>query len=132
LSKLNKSDAELLLKIYEMSRTGKLMDSMMWLLAEPIISYDDFKKKYPAGSEGYQRFIDVASFYEFVGVLVYYKYVNPEPIHDFFAYLWDKSEPIVRGMQKEYGSDFLENYEWLAMNKREWSKTRPKKFPDRK
>lgn len=64
---------------------------------------------------------------------MYYKMIAQEPVLDFFAMMWNKSEPLVKGMQKElkHPTQF-ENYEWLAKKKAQWLKTRPAKFPEEK
>lgn len=38
-----------------------------------------------------------------IGILVYHGLLNEELAFDSFELLWDKSEPIVKGMQKEWG-----------------------------
>jgi hypothetical protein len=75
----------------------------------------------------------VAPFFKLAGVPVYYRMISEEPVFDLFPLMWDKSEPVVKGLQKELNSPGLfENYEWLAEKKAEWEKTRPPKFPDEK
>jgi hypothetical protein len=131
--KPTKEDAGMILKLVEMIySTEDLKKGMWWVTDEPSVKYDEFKKKYPVGSEGYRNFMNVGMFYELLGVLVYYGVLNEDLVFDLFATMWSKAEPIVKGIQKEKGRDFFENYEWLATKKTKWLKTRPPKFPEGK
>jgi len=133
LPKPTKADAEMFLKIWDMFRDEDLKKAMWWLQEEPAVkSYEEFKKKYPMGSEGYRNFMTVGMVFEMVGVLVYYGVLNEDLVFDFFSFMWNKAEPIVKGMQKEMGRTLFENYEWLVKKKAEWSKKRPPKFPEEK
>lgn len=116
-------NAELLIKIYEMVMSVDNKKAFMWWMHEPRMTYEQFKSKYPLGSEGHTNFVTFAAFLEFIGVLVYYRLIHREAIFDLFDMKWEKSEPIVKGMQKELGRDFFENYEWMAKEKAKWLKT---------
>jgi hypothetical protein len=132
MSKSSKGETELLIKIYEMAMSAENKKAAMWWMNEPKMTYEQFKSKYPPGSEGYTNFITVGGFFELIGVLVYYRLIHKEAIFDLIGLQWEKSEPIVKGMQKEQGRDLFENYEWMAKEKAKWFKTRPPKFPEDK
>ena len=133
LSKTSKGDADTLIKLYEMAMTGDNRKALMWWWNHPPVkTYADFKKKYPPDSEGYMNFVALGGFFEQLGVLAYYGLIHKEAVMDMYALLWEKSEPIVKGIQKERGRGVFENWEWLAKEKAKWLKTRPPKFPDEK
>ena len=61
---------------------------------------------------------------------MYYGLLNENLAFESFELLWNKSEPIVKGVRKEWGPRIYENYEWLAKKNLEWSKTRPLKYSE--
>mgnify|MGYP001142051851 CR=1 FL=1 len=66
------------------------------------------------------------------GVLVYYGLVHKEATMDMYALMSERPEPIVKGLQKEFGRGVFENWKWLAKGRSQWLKTRAPKFPDEK
>ena len=129
MSKPSGGNADLLLKLYEIGMSADHVKASIWWINEPKMSYEQFKGKYPPGSEGHTNFTRYAGFMEFVGVLVYYRLIHKEAIFDLFNMAWEKSEPIVKGMQKEHVRELYENYEWMAKEQAKWLRTRRPKFP---
>ena len=100
-----------------------------WVFELEEQKYENFIKKNPIGSEGWNNFLSIAGFYEMVGVLVKYGTINEDMVLDFHSTVWNKLGPLVKGLQKERESPrILENYEYLAKRKAEWLKEHPPIF----
>ena len=95
---------------------------MAFTLEEPI-TYEDFSKKNPPGSEGWINFIRNGMFGELYGILIKYGVIHEDMALDFVNPMWHTQGPLVKGIQKAFGSPRLfENYEYLAQKKQEWLK----------
>jgi len=134
LSKPTRADAEMLLNLYALLSSGKLFDAAMWYRNEfDVKSYEEFKEKYPVGSEGRRKFIRYGLFCEVLGVLADNGLLNTDMYFDAFSGpMFSKAEPIVKGYRKERGgaSTLWENWELLGRKSREyWDKRKPK-FPE--
>ena len=135
MPKPTKADAGLLLQFFDTMRVDDDAKKAMFWLWEmpPVKSYKEFIQKYPAGSEGYKYFMTMGMYYETLGVLVYYKLLHEDLAFDAFALMWNKAEPVVKDMQKEFKwPKLFENYEWLAKRASEWDKKHPPKFSKQK
>ena len=87
----------------------------MYWFHHPKIEYEEFKEKYPQGSDGYNSLMRIFAFNEMIGLLSKRELVDVELVYDMYAIQWDKFKPIVKGMQEDWGSTALcENYEWLG------------------
>ncbi|MFX1449018.1 MAG: DUF4760 domain-containing protein [Promethearchaeota archaeon] len=93
-------------------------------------NYDDFKSKYPVGSEGYKNIRRVASNGELIGVLVNKDLLSEDLVFDLFgSMLWEKLEPIIHGVRKEAEMPRLyENYEVCAKKYQIWAEKNPPKI----
>lgn len=93
-------------------------------------NYDDFKSKYPVGSEGYKNIRRVASNGELIGVLVNKDLLSEDLVFDLFgSMLWEKLEPIIHGIRKEAKMPRLyENYEVCAKKYQIWAEKNPPKI----
>jgi len=139
LPKPTKADAQLLLQFFQaIFGNENVMKAVRWTMDMPAVkSYEEFKEKYPPGSEGQMNIMLIGIYYELLGVLLYHKVLNEDLAFDLFrtarAICWDKAEPIVKGMQKDLKwPELLENYEWLAKRQSAWRKKHPAKFPESK
>ncbi|NHJ19673.1 MAG: hypothetical protein EAX91_01930 [Candidatus Lokiarchaeota archaeon] len=92
-------------------------------------SYDDFKTKYPPGSEGYKNVMRVASNGELIGMLVNKDLLSEDLVFDLMgALLWEKLGPIVHGIRKDANmSRLFENYEVCAKKYQAWADQNPPK-----
>ena len=98
-----------------------------WSMQLKKQSWEEFIKENPIGSEGWTSFMEIAGFYELVGVLVKYKTISEDMILDAHSLVWDNLGPLVKGLQRAFGSPaILENYEYLAERNEEWRKRRKK------
>jgi hypothetical protein len=126
MTKPNQKDAELLINLYATGITPEMRKAMPWVMKHEKQEYDAFIEKNPIGSEGWNNFVSIAAFYELVGVLVKYETINEDVVLDYFALMWDKLGPLVKGSRKDIGSlRLFENYEYLAERKAEWVKDHP-------
>ena len=87
------------------------------------LSLADFESRFPKGSEGYEHFINLASFWETVGSLMQKGLVNEDLAFDTFldAPPWKKAERIFKE-RRETRKQSLEgvNFEWIAGRAAEW------------
>lgn len=88
---------------------------MMYWFNHPKIEYEEFKEQYPRGSDAFNYLMRFFGLYELIGLLSKREFVDAELVDDMFALQWDKHEPIVKGLQEDWGSTgWFENYKWLA------------------
>ena len=101
MTKPTKDDAELVLIFFRMIFSKEdVRKAFWWWVEKPAVtSFEEFMEKYPPGSEGYNNFQVCASLFEMIGILVYHGLLHEELAFDSFELLWDKSEPIVKGMR---------------------------------
>lgn len=92
-------------------------------------NYDDFKTKYPVGSEGYKNVTRVASNGELIGLLVNKDLLSEDLIFDLWgSMLWEKLGPILDGVRNDLKMPRLyENYEVCAKKYQAWAEKNPPK-----
>ena len=130
MTKPNQKDAELLIRLWDMSFNPEMRETWNWVLELEKQSYEDFIKENPIGSDGWDHFLSLAGYYELVGILVRYGTINEDMVLDFHGLMWNKLGPVVKGFQKEREwPRFFEHYEYLAKRKAEWIKDHPPLFP---
>ena len=124
MTKPTKQDADLFIKVYNTMVSVDDIKNGLWFAVEEldVDSYEEYKEKYPVGSERHRHLSMFLSFMEFVGVLVKYEVINEDLVFDLFPFAWEKVEPIVRGWQKEFGPHWKENYVAMVKRKEEWRK----------
>ncbi|MFQ5820847.1 MAG: hypothetical protein ACE5I5_12720 [Candidatus Heimdallarchaeota archaeon] len=131
MSKPTEADAELLLQIFAIMRTDEDARKATWWVFEELEeqSYDEFKAKYPMGSEGNRNFKTFASYCEVIGTLVNKNLLSEDIVFDAWGnLLWDKLKPIVLGMRKDMGIPrLMENYEIFANKYPKWEEKNPPK-----
>src|SRR4029077_4605157 len=114
-----------------------LLSLMQTFFSEPILkarrfwrtelsdsmSLSDFEAHFPRGSEGYEHFINLASFWETVGSLMQKGLVNEDLAFDTFldAPPWKKAARIFQERRERYKQP-LEgvNFEWIAGRAAAW------------
>jgi len=132
MGKPTQKDAEMLLKLYELYFSDKHLDAAMWYGTEfDVKSYEEFKEKYPVGSEEWRKFIIYGMFWQVLGVLADNGLLNTDMLFDAFGGpRFSKAEPIIKGWRKEFGPTLFENWELLGRKSSEyWDKHKPK-FPE--
>ena len=126
MAKPTKQDADILLKLVELSASADRRESTRWFMTEfAAKNYAEFKKKYPQGSPEYLRVLDVMGFFETAGVLVSHRLLNEDLFFDLSFGLevyWKKLGPIVAQWQKATTPALWENAVWLANRYERWQK----------
>jgi hypothetical protein len=133
MGKPTKEDASLLIQIFNTASADEhYRDAFYWFNTEMNEdNYDDFKEKYPPGSDGYRHFMRMSSYGELVGALVNREVLNEDLVFELYGdMMWEKSSPIVRGMREDLKMPrFLENFEVMALKYPEWAEKNPPKIP---
>jgi len=130
LAKPTKEDADLLLRFFGIMRSDEeYRRAGRWFYYElDVKSYEEFKQKYPKGSEGLINFNVFAGYFEVLGTLVNNGLLSEDLVFDMFLVPWKKAEPIVHGIRKEMKEPRLyENLEVLAKKQADWEKKHPPK-----
>lgn len=124
--KPTKDDAELLIKLMELSATPQVEAAMAWIDKElDAKDYAEFKAKYPMGSEGNKHFSWVMANFELAGALLSHGILNENLYFDVsgIGFLWERLGPIAEGMRRDVSPALWENTVWLAARQKEWTKT---------
>lgn len=131
MSKPTREGASLFLKLLSIMVNDKDMDkASRWVFEElDKKNYDDFKSKYPKGSEGYRNFQTFSGYMETISMFVNRELISEDLVFDLMGSLsWEKLEPIVHGMRKDLEmTRYLENYEVLAKKYSAWAERNPPK-----
>ena len=130
MSKPTKEDAALILQLITALNTPANNEASKWFNAEyDVKNYEEFKAKYPKGSEGYRYFMNVASNMELLSTFVNRELLSEELVFDLWGdLLWKKVEPIALGMRKEMEMPRLfENFEVCAKKFPMWAEKNPPK-----
>lgn len=113
-----KEDAQLLVQLARLGADMNLGEANGFLWSDEFVGdYDEFKQKFPAGSDGAQRVAAIAAFYETVATLVKNNLISEELIHDWLGsnLVWSRLGKILVGQREESGEPRLwENFEALA------------------
>lgn len=131
MSKPTKEDAALLLQLMAVwAADEENKEAYIWvyfILDEK--NYDDFKTKYPVGSEGYRNIMTFASNGEQLGVFVNKDLLSEDLVYDLFGdMLWEKVELIIHGIRKDANRPRLfENYEVFGKKYQLWAEKNPPK-----
>ncbi|MHA1106527.1 MAG: DUF4760 domain-containing protein [Promethearchaeota archaeon] len=132
MSKPTKDDASIMLQIIAMMKGDKeYQKAEKWSFVEfKAKDYEDFKKKYPMGSEGYGYMMSLLSYGELIGSFVNNELLSEDLVFDLYGnMLWDKAEDIVHGLRKDWGRPRLhENYEVCAKKYPMWAEEHPPKL----
>ncbi|MFW9900974.1 MAG: hypothetical protein ACFFDY_06765 [Candidatus Thorarchaeota archaeon] len=131
MAKPTKEDASLFVQIFGIGVADeefqKASDWFVYQMNET--NYDDFKKKYPVGSEGYRYIMKIGNYTELLSTLVNLELLSEDLLFETYGnMMWEKSKPIVYGLRKELNMPrFLENFEVCAMKYPKWAENHPPK-----
>ena len=132
MSKPTKEDAALLLQFMAvMAADEENRKAMFWVYYEfHEKNYDNFKTKYPMGSDGFNRIMTHANNGEIIGVLINNELLSEDLIFDLYgSMLWEKVEVIIHGIRKDANMPRLfENYEVCAKKYQIWAEKNPPKI----
>lgn len=129
--KPTRADAEILLRLVELEQSERIIKALIWARSElGEISFEEFQREYPEGSDGYNYCMTIISFEETIGVLLHYNLINEDLLFDLFMveHYWGRLQPIIYGMRETYKApDIAENFEWLAKRAAKWRKEHERK-----
>ena len=132
MSKPTKEDASLMLQLMAMMKKDKVYQKAeIWIFTQyKAKDYEEFKKKYPVGSEGYGYMANMLSYGELVGVLVNNELLSEDLVYSLFGgMLWEKAKDVVHGIRKDWGRPRLyENFELMARKYSTWEESHPPKL----
>ncbi len=125
---MNKDDALLLLKLYELQQTDRIFGgwdfSLHTFKAE---NYEDFVRKYPPGGKEFESFYSVGHFLEVSGVLIKNKLLPEDLFFDTFYFepIWRNFEPVVKDLRKMFNEEgIMENFQFLYNLYLQWKENR--------
>ena len=113
-----KEDAQLLVQLARLAADMNLAEASGFMWSEQFVEdFDEFKQKFPFGSEGAKHLGSIAGFYETVATLVKNGLISEQLIHDWLGsdLVWNRIDKILLGQREESGEPRLwENFEALA------------------
>ena len=128
MAKPTKQDAQLLLTLMDIFLSDSVREARKWWRTLPDgLSLEEFEKRFPRGSEGWEHFSTMAIFWETAGSLMRRGLLQEDLAFDTFmdAPPWGKVERIVSDRRKrEKAPAEGENFEWIAGKARTWVKKR--------
>lgn len=121
-----------LLQVIEIFNTRTDFDALRWFWGDLTEeNFDEWRSKYPHGSEGEGYFDRVTGRFELAGVLISRGLLNEDLWFDRFGTgesEWEKSKPIIYGLRNEWKMPrFRENFELLVERGKKWSRNHPSK-----
>ena len=118
MAKPTHQDAELLLQLVQLHSTAGLSEAMNWIWSDHfILDYDNFIKKYPAGTYENIKVSKICGHFETIGTLWKHKLINEELLFDWLAVamVWDRVKGFALGVRQESGEPRIyENFEAMA------------------
>jgi len=132
--KPTREDAQLLLRLHELTTTDAMAKALNWFRFEldPKLatSAAEFQKTYPPGSDGSKHYSSFLTFWEMAGVLVNNGLLHEGLFFDRFlvAPYWEAFQPMIYEMRKEAKEPRLsENFELLYVKEKAWHAKHPPK-----
>jgi hypothetical protein len=113
-----REDAQLVVQLATLFAQSGARAATSWIWSDEFVSdHEEFKAKYPPGSEGFDRITMAAGFYETIGTLWKHQLINQELLFDWLAMepIWNRMKPVLLGMREEMGEPRLwENFEAMV------------------
>ncbi|MGH3082306.1 MAG: DUF4760 domain-containing protein [Gaiellaceae bacterium] len=113
-----REDAQLLVQLATLFAESGVREASSWVWSDEFVSdHDEFNKKYPPGSTGFDRLMTAAGYYETIGTLWKHKLISEELLFDWLLIepLWNRIKPVLVGIREEMGeSRLFENFEAMA------------------
>jgi len=125
MKKPTKEDAEILLRMFQTQSSPQNFEAGTWFFKEfSAKDYEEFKSKYPVGSDGFSNVGTVLSSFETAGALVSHGLLNENLYFDVsgIEFAWQKIGHIMSDWQKDTDPALWENAVWLAERQKEWKK----------
>lgn len=97
-----------------------------WLLKEfSATDYDEFIRKYPPGSDGFDQVARLREFYETVGVMITHGLLEEDLFFDISYHMgpvWERLGPVILDWERKVDPAIEENMAWLAKRYKEWQR----------
>ncbi|MEW6232963.1 MAG: DUF4760 domain-containing protein [Chloroflexota bacterium] len=126
-------DVDILLRIWDMSRSEHLVQARNWMFTQfHVKDFDEFKVKHPRGSPEWSMFHEVCSHLELCGVLINRGLLNEDLYFDLVGgieTLWHKAKKVIYGLREETDPRMYENFELLFERCMKWQEAHPPKKP---
>ena len=123
-----KQDAETLLTLMDIYLSDSVREARKWWRTLPDgLNLEEFEKRFPRGSEGWEHLSTMAIFWETAGSLMRRGLISEDLAFDTFmdAPPWEKVERIVRDRRtREKAPAEGENLEWIAGRAKAWVRKR--------
>ena len=129
MPKPTKSDADILLRIEELSNNPETREAFHWW-REKISQSASQSGLSPdllaEGSEGASHAGAITRFFETVGTLAKHRLVNEDLLYDrWLIYpFWETMRPQIEKERQEATPLIGENFEWVAVRNEKWAKAR--------
>ena len=134
LASVRKEDIDILLRLAELYNTSYDFEAAEWFwgqFREPT-TFEEFRNKYPQGSNGAQLFERFTSKFELAGILIEYGFLDEGLYFDRYGGVqteWESTKSIIYGIRKEWNDPrFRENFEILATRGIKWLENHPPKL----
>lgn len=128
----NRQDVDVILKLWELANRDEAHEARMWMYASFVAQdYADFQRRYPIGSREWRYFSSTCGMMELFGVLVTRDLVDADLFFDLFGgieILWERVQPVLKGMRQEIDARLYENFELLVQRCRAWKAANPPKL----
>jgi len=123
-----KQDAQTLLTLMDIYLSDSVREARKWWRTLPDgLSLEEFEKRFPRGSEGWEHLSTMAIFWETAGSLMRRGLISEDLAFDTFmdAPPWEKVERIIRDRRRrEKAPAEGENFEWIAGRAKAWVRKR--------
>ena len=125
MKKPTPQDAEILLELLGTFDTPQMQEAIQWFMKDfSAKNYQEFKSKYPPGSDAYSKVGRILGSFELAGTLISHGLLNENLYFDTsgIGFVWMKIGKIIPGWQKDTDPALWENAVWLAERQKEWKK----------
>lgn len=128
---MDKQDAQILLKLNEFQQSDRIFEGWAFSQFEfKAEDWDDFQKKYPLGSKGFDSFYSVGHFLELAGVMIKHGLMSEDLFFDTFWFepIWKNFEPVIKSMRVKFDEPSIEeNFEYLYKRLIQWKEKNAKR-----
>jgi hypothetical protein len=111
-------DAHLIVSLEQLRSLCGVPEANSWFWSDEFpTDYEQFKQRYPRGSQGVRSLETIAGFAETVALLWKHELLDETLLFDWlsFHYTWARAEGVLRGLRTDAGQpDLWENFEVLA------------------
>jgi hypothetical protein len=111
-------DAVILVQLAQLGLQANGPQARNWVWSDAFVpEYEEFKRRYPAGSDGFALLTAAATYYETIATLWKHRLINEELVFDWLSIraVWERVRGVLVGQREEFGEPRLwENFEAMA------------------